>query len=95
MKTNTYRAETFCYTSRKVIRANRSKEQVKSSKMHLTLISRKCEVHFTPKVKEYITLVVCKSMLIKLSSVSNLILIVNKYNKVILSKFKTVKFMIE
>ena len=63
--------------------------------MYLTLVSRKCEVHVIPEDKKYVTPVVCKSSLIKSSSVSNLILIVNKYNKVILSKFKTVKFMIE
>ena len=61
--------------------------------MYSTLISKKCEVHVIPEVKDYITSIVSKSKLTKSSSLSNSTLIVNKYNDVIPYKFKIVKFM--
>ncbi len=62
--------------------------------MHSTLINKKYKVHITPKVKDYATPVVCKSSLINSNNISNLTLIISKYNDIILSKFKIVKFML-
>ncbi len=63
--------------------------------MHLTLVSRKREVHITPEVKDYATSVVSKNNLTDFSSVSNPTLIVSKYSDVIPSKFKVIKFILE
>ncbi len=58
-----------------------------------TLISKvKCEVHITPKVNDYATLIVCKNSLTDFSNVSNPTLIVSKYSDIISYKFKAVKF---
>ena len=78
---------------RRVVRANYNKSIVRLSKVHLTLISEvKCEMHITPKIKDYTTPVVCKNSLTDLSSISNPILVVSKCNDIIPSKFKAVKF---
>jgi len=53
----------------------------------------KCEVHVTSEVKEYVTLIIYKSKLIKLSNVSNSTFVVISCSKDILSKFKVVKFI--
>ncbi len=63
--------------------------------MHSTLISQKREVYITPEVKDYAIPVISKNKLIKFSSVSNLILVVNKCSDIIPSKFKEVKFMLK
>ncbi len=63
--------------------------------MHSTPVSRKYEVHIIPESKEYINPVVIESKLIKFNSISNPILIVSKCSKLILSKFKTMKFILE
>ncbi len=76
LKINTYRAENFYYTFRRVIRA-------KSSEVHLTLVSRKYEMHITLKVKEYVTLIIYKSKLTKLSKKVQLILVRVSYSKFI------------
>ncbi len=80
---------------RRVVKANRSKNIVRPSEVHSTLVVRKCEVHVTLVVKDYAIPVVCKNSLTDFSSISNLTLVVSKCNDVILSKFKAVKFMIE
>ncbi len=54
--------------------------------MHSTLISRKCEIYVTPKIKDYATLVVYKNSLTDFSNISNLTLEVSKYSDVISSK---------
>ncbi len=80
------------YAPKRVIRINHSEVIIRSSKVHSTLISSKHEVHITSKVKDYAIPVVYKSKLTKSSSISNLTLIVSKYNNIILNKFKAVKF---
>ncbi len=50
--------EISCYTFKRVVR-------VKSSEVYLILISKKCKVHIISKIREYVTLIVCKSKLIK------------------------------
>ncbi len=94
LKTNTYKAKTSYYASRRVVRANRSEDIIRLSEVHSILVSRKCEVHVTPKVKDYATLIINKSKLIQSNNISNLTLIVSKYNNVIPYKFKVVKFML-
>ncbi len=83
------------YIFRRVVRANRSESIVRSSEMHSILISKKCEVHITPEVKDYATPVVCKISLTNFSSISNPTLVVSKCSNIISSKFKAVKFMLE
>ncbi len=62
--------------------------------MHLILIKvSKCKVHVTPKVRKYITPISKENKLIKLNKEDKLTLIKVECNKVILSKFKTVKFI--
>jgi len=63
--------------------------------VHLTLVVRKHEVHVTSEVKDYAILVVYKNSLTDFSSVSNLILVINKCSNVIPYKFKAVKFTLE
>ncbi len=92
LRTNTCKAEIFCYTFRRVIITNCSETIIKSSKVHSTLISRKHKVHVTLEDKDYVIPVACKSSLTKSSSISNPTLIVNKYNNIISSKFKAIKF---
>ena len=92
LKTDTCRAETSCYASRRIIRANHSKSIVKLSEVHSTLVSRKHEVHVTLKVKDYATPIISKSKLIESSNISDLTFVVNKCNDIISSKFKAVKF---
>jgi len=75
--------KTFCYTPRRIVRANHSEVIVRLNEVRSTLVS---------EVKDYATLVVCKNSLINFSSISNPILIVNKYSDIIPSKFKAVKF---
>ncbi len=84
-----------CYAPRRVVKANHSKSIVKPSKVHSTLVSRKCEVNITPEVKDYTIPVVCRNSLTDFSSISNPTLIVSKCNDIILCKFKVVKFMLE
>ena len=78
--------ENSYYISRKVVRTNTSKVHSISVKVV------KHKVYVISKVREYVILVICKSKLTKLSSVSNPILVVVSCNKLILSKFKAVKF---
>jgi len=86
----------FCYTSRRVVKANHNKSIIRPNEMHSTLVSEvKCKVYVTPEVKDYVTPVVYKNSLTNFSSISNPILVINKYSDVILSKFKAVKFTIE
>ncbi len=92
LRTNTYKAEISCYIPRRVVRANRRDSIVSPSKVHSILISRKCEVHVTPEVKDYVISVTCKNSLTNFSSVSNPTLIISKCSDVIPSKFKAIKF---
>ena len=93
---NTCRAENLVTQSRGVVRANRSESIVRPSEVHSHLeVSEKWEVLVTPEVKDYATPVVCKNSLTNFSSVSSLTFVVSKYNNVIPSKFKTVKFTLE
>ena len=85
--------KTSCYVPRRIVRANHNESFVRPSEMHLTLISRKCEVYITPEVKDYAIPVVSKNSLTNFSSISNLTLIVNKYSDIISSKIKVVKFI--
>ncbi len=82
-KINICRAKIYCYAPRRIVRTNHSKVIVSLSKVHSTLVSRRCEVHVIPEVKDYTTPVVCKSNLIKSSSVSNPTLVVSKCNDII------------
>ncbi len=82
----------YATASRRVIKANHSESLVRTSEICSTLVNRKCEVHITPEVKDYTTLVVCKSNLTNFSSINNPTLIVSKYSNIISSKFKIVKF---
>ncbi len=61
--------------------------------MHLTFISRKCEVHVISENKEYVISIVYKSKLIQLNSVSKPTFVINKYSIIIPSKFKAMKFI--
>jgi len=45
--------KTFCYTSKRVVRANHNEPIVKLSEVYLILISEKYEVYITPEVKNY------------------------------------------
>ncbi len=51
-------------------------------------------MHVIPEVKDYAIPVVCKNSLTNFNSVNNSTLVVSKYNDVISSKFKVVKFML-
>jgi len=62
--------------------------------VHLTLISKKHEVHVISEIKDYATPVVSKSSLTQSSSISNPTLVISKYSDVISSKFKAVKFIL-
>ena len=83
LRIDTCRVKTFCYASRRVVRANHSESIVRPSEVRSTLISKKREVHITPEVKDYVTLVVYKNSLIDFSSVSNPTLVVSKCNDII------------
>ena len=75
--------KTSCYASRRIIRANSSEVRVKSSEVHSIPVEIvKHEVYVISEDKKYITLVICKNKLIKLSSVSKSTLVVNKCNTV-------------
>jgi len=95
LRTNTYRAENLVTHPRRVVRANHSESIVRQSEVHSILVVSKWEVFVTPEVRDYTTLVVCKTNLTDFSNVSNPTLVVNKYSDIIPSKFKAVKFMIE
>ncbi len=81
---------------RRVVKANHSESIVRLSEVHSTFVREvKCEVHVTPEVKDYATLVVCKNSLTDFSNVNNITLVVSKCRDVISGKFKAVKFMIK
>ena len=80
---------------KRVVRVNYNEIRVRLSEMYLTLVNKKRDVHVTSENKEYIIPVVCKSKLIKSSSISSSILVVSKYSNVIPNKFKVIKFMLE
>ena len=95
LRTNTCRAENLVTHPRRVVRANCSESIVRPSEVHLTFVVRKREVLVTPKVRDYVTPVVCKNSLIDFNNASNPTLVVSKYSNVIPCKFKVVKFTIE
>src|SRR6266542_2916791 len=95
LRTNTCRVKTSCYALRRVVRANHSESLIRSSKVHLILVSGKHEMYITPEVKDYATPVVCKNSLTDFSSENNPTLIVSKCSDVIPYKFKAVRFTIK
>jgi len=96
LRINTCRAETFCYTLKRVVKANRSESIIRSSEIHSILIRKvKCEVHVIPEVKNYTTPIVCKNSLTDFSNVSNPTLVISKCSNIIPYKFKAVKFTLE
>jgi len=54
----------------------------------------KHEMHITSEVKDYAILVDSKNSLTDFNSISNPTLIVSKYNNIISSKFKAIKFIL-
>ena len=63
--------KTFCYVSKRVVRASCKEVIIRPNKVCLTLVSRKCEMHVIFEVKDYTTSVVCKSKFSKSSNVNN------------------------
>ena len=51
-------------------------------------------MHITSEVKDYAILVDSKNSLTDFNSISNPTLIVSKYNNIISSKFKAIKFIL-